>query len=298
MIDISDIRMIQVIAGSGSINKASEILSISQPTLSKRLSRLEQKLNLELFSRGVTGMVATQAARLLIKEGIHLKDQLRTIERQLELMSYKKGGVVKLGVGPIVEQILLPKVLLDYVDQNYDFKLNVTTMSSEALLKHLRKGSIDLAIGPFIPSNIADDMASPLHLSEKIIVAVRAGHELTRQVDLNHESLNRFKAIVPNIPEHMRQKIRRALRNPLLEPQIVCENYSTAKTIVMNSDFITAGPESLFRNEFANGEMVKLELPISLNWNCMCVVKPETLSIPIVNEIVSIFSLYMNEVNV
>jgi len=40
MLDISDIQMISVIAEEGSINRACEILHISQPTLSKRLSRL------------------------------------------------------------------------------------------------------------------------------------------------------------------------------------------------------------------------------------------------------------------
>lgn len=295
MIDISDIHMIQVVADVGSINKAAELLNMSQPTLSKKVSRLEQKLNLELFSRGIAGMVPTEAANLLIEEGSHLKDQLRKVERQLELMSYKKGGVVKLGVGPIVEQILLPKVLLDYVDQNYDFKIQVTTMSSEALLKQLRKGAIDLAIGPFVESDIPDDMTSPLYLSEKIIGAVRSGHDLSSKgAALTLDAFTRFKAVTPDIPAHMGHQISRLLENTPLEPEIVCENYAMAKTIVSNSDYITAGPESLFRTEFTSGELSKLEFPIDVNWNCMCIGRPETLLIPIVKEIVSIFSQYMD----
>ena len=76
MIDISDIHLVQVVSEVGSMTKAAEQLHISQPTLSKRISRLEQKLKMALFYRDTGGMVPTEAAKLLTQKSHKLTSQL------------------------------------------------------------------------------------------------------------------------------------------------------------------------------------------------------------------------------
>jgi len=46
--DIRDIELIEAVHRTGSLSKACGELSISQPTLSKRLARLERTLGAEL----------------------------------------------------------------------------------------------------------------------------------------------------------------------------------------------------------------------------------------------------------
>ncbi|WP_422449629.1 MULTISPECIES: LysR family transcriptional regulator [unclassified Endozoicomonas] len=293
VIDISDIHMIKVVTEVGSINKAAEILSVSQPTLSKKISRLEKKVGVELFNRDSVGMVPTEAAKFLIKEGNGLRAQLQVIERQLELMSDMVGGTVRVGVGPIIEQQLLAKVLLDFAERDYQFKISVVTMSADALLDQLKKSKIDLAVGPFVDSDVPDDIVAPLKTSEKLVVAVRQGHDAVgRQVE-DLQEISNYKIITPNIPASLGGQVMVYLENAELEPDIICESYTMAKYIVMNSDYVTAGPESLFLNEFKSGELVKLEFPYDIYWQSQCLVKPETLLMPIVKEIVDLFAQYM-----
>ncbi|MGI2029612.1 LysR family transcriptional regulator [Endozoicomonas acroporae] len=294
MIDISDIHMIKVVTEVGSINKAAEILSVSQPTLSKKISRLEKKVGVELFNRDSVGMVPTEAAKFLIKEGNGLRAQLQVIERQLELMSDMVGGTVRVGVGPIIEQQLLAKVLLDFAERDYQFKISVVTMSADVLLDQLKKSKIDLAVGPFVHSDVPDDIVAPLKTSEKLVVAVRQGHDAVgRQVE-DLQAISNYKIITPNIPASLGGQVMVYLENAELEPDIICESYTMAKYIVMNSDYVTAGPESLFLNEFASGELVKLEFPYDIYWQSQCLVKPETLLMPIVKEVVDLFAQYMD----
>lgn len=59
-IDIRDIALIEAVHSTGSLSKACVELSISQPTLSKRVARLRSTLGAELFFRYSTGLVATQ----------------------------------------------------------------------------------------------------------------------------------------------------------------------------------------------------------------------------------------------
>ncbi|MCG8610559.1 MAG: LysR family transcriptional regulator [Pseudomonadales bacterium] len=295
VLDISDIHMIKVISEVGSINKAAELLNVSQPTLSKKVGRLEQKIKMELFSRDNVGMVPTQAAKLILEEGVDLRNQMGFIERQLELMANLIGGTVKIGVGPIIEQIMLPKVLLDFADQSYQFKVSVVTLSQQGLLNQLRTSEIDLAIGPFADDEVPDEYVVPLQTSDKIVVAVREGHKLAKQRSVTLEDFSQFKVVSPNIPKSLGTQVSSLVQNAALEPHIVCENYNLAKTIIANSDYVTAGPETLFRKEFASGELIKLEFPVEVLWHCKCLVKPETLMTPVIQEVVNIFSQYMEE---
>jgi DNA-binding transcriptional LysR family regulator len=57
--DIDRVRYFCVLAKSGSITKASEVLRISQPALSKAIKLLEKETNLNLLEREGRGLVLT-----------------------------------------------------------------------------------------------------------------------------------------------------------------------------------------------------------------------------------------------
>ncbi|MGY0312609.1 LysR family transcriptional regulator [Alteromonas macleodii] len=294
MIDVSDIHMIQVISEVGSINKAAELLHVSQPTLSKKVSRLEKKIDMELFDRDISGMVPTEAAKFLVMQSDTLKNHLHVIERQLELMANKIGGVVRVGVGPIIEQLILPNVLLDFAEQNYEFKVVVSVLPAEELLNRLGSGHIDIAIGPFAQQDASSAFVSPLHSAQKLVVAVRPGHSISTKGTVSFDDLLSNKLVAPDVPKSMGRDIQTLMAGSALEPDITCESYAMAKLVVQNSDYITAGPEALFQKEFEEGKLIKLTFAADVTWQCKCLVKPQTLLSPRVKEIVSIFGQYMS----
>jgi DNA-binding transcriptional LysR family regulator len=294
VIDISDMQIIKAIAEAGSINKAAEVLSMSQPTLSKKVSRLEQKIKLELFVRDNTGMLPTPAARFLINESENLTVQLHNLERQLELMAGMVGGVVKIGVGPITEQFLMSKVLLDFAERDYKFKISVVTMAVDSLIDQLVSSQIDIAVGIFSKDSVPEGCLTPLKVHEKMVVAVRNGHELAKQSAINlHELLN-CKSVLPRMPKSLGENLGSAQLVREVKPDITCESYSMARLIVANTDYITIGPESLFHKEFLSGKLVMLELEEEIDLQFICLVKPESMKMPIVKEVVGIFAQYMS----
>lgn len=293
MLDVSDINMIQVISEVGSINKAAEILCVSQPTLSKKVARLEQKINLSLFYRDNSGMHATEAAKLLLSESENLKQQLAVIERRLELMANLVGGNVKIGVGAIVEQDILPKVLLDFAEQNYHFGITVVTLSAEGLLEALKNSQIDIAVGPFSQDQLSLEITSTHKKSDKLVVVARAGHELQNKKNISLAEVMNHKVISPNVPKSLGNQVVDALSGEVIKPTIINDNYSMAKTIVSNSDFISVGPESLFHAELNSNKLCSISFDKDIVWECRCLVKPEILLVPIIKEIVELFGQYM-----
>ena len=93
MLDITDLRMVETITQTGSLTRAAEDLHVSQPTLSKRLSRLESQLGAKLFHRAPHGLAPTQIAHYLVEQSQPLKANITSIERQVErIVNHDQGA--------------------------------------------------------------------------------------------------------------------------------------------------------------------------------------------------------------
>lgn len=215
MLDVSDIHILNTITETGSINKAAEKLFMSQPTLSKRVTRLEQVLKVELFHRHSTGMKPTEITNYLINNGKQIQSKLDAMCRHVELLSNLEGGTLNIGVSPIIEQLFFPKVLMDFVEDSKNVEITFQVELPDKLQQGVIDGEIDIAIGPFAPSELAHELVVTEVKDDFLIFVVRAGHPVSLLDGTVHTSkLNDYPSIGP------------AMNKP----------------IVMMSDHFTAGP--------------------------------------------------------
>lgn len=293
-LDVSDIHLIKTVAGIGSVNKAAEVLHISQPTLSKRLSRLEQVLGASLFHRHNGGMIATEVASYIIAKGEGLTSQINVIERQVEMMASLLSGSLSVGVGPIIEQLFFPKVILDFVEETRNVELSLRTESAEQLLELLAAGEIDIAIGPFATNELNGEyQVFPVKTSEIILVA-RSDHPIfTYEPDEILGKLRDYPSIAPTIPTQMSRWVDQFNLSGI--PKIKCDNYTTSKSVIMVSDYISGGPELVFRRELESGQCKKIPLNVDVKWSSYCVTRPESMHSPVVEKFLSILSRYTDE---
>ena len=75
-----DIEYVTSIAQYKSITKAAEALYITQPSLSRSINKLEQRLGLKLFYRKSDGVELTQAGAVYVEYG----EQILRLQRQME----------------------------------------------------------------------------------------------------------------------------------------------------------------------------------------------------------------------
>ncbi|ARU56817.1 LysR family transcriptional regulator [Oleiphilus messinensis] len=295
MLDSTDINMVQVISEVGSISKAAEMLNMSQPTLSKRLARLESSLGLSLFHRYNGGMLPLHAANFIMENGIQVQSKLNSIHRHLKMLSNLEEGTLNIGVGPIIEQIYFPKVLLDFTEETSNVRITLTTDSGERLLQLIQEGSIDVGIGPFRKSDIPEDLISRSVQSANIILVCRSGHPVLDDIKGNGVvsllDLSKYPNIGPSTPDSYKEHLPEEFKK--FRPLITCENYMSSKSIVSCSDYITGGPEILFEKEIRNGSLVKIPTNFTMQWSSFCIVRPESINIPSVKKFLDIFSSYL-----
>ncbi len=292
--DISDIDLIRTVSKSGSLTHSSSILNTSQPTLSKKLARLEDQLNAQLFHRSTTGLVPTEVANYIVSKSEPLRGQLTEIERHVELMTQLETGTVNLGVGPIIEQILLPSVLSEFIATTGDVALSIVTEDDETLLELFEASSLDLVVGPFR----ADDwqregfMAIPM-ITDEVVAAARVGHPIFEYKTIDEKVLNQFPWAAPKTPGTTRQ----AKGGPSLQdPKILSDNYDLLKKVTVNSDVLCAAPRAVFKEEMERGLLRELNVDLKVTWESALIIRAETLATALPKHAVGLFEAASEQV--
>ena len=148
--DIRDIELIEAVHRTGTKTNAFKELTISQPTMSKRLARIERTLGAELFFRYSTGLVATPVADYVLSQSHQARSQLRDIKRHVELMTSLDSGELRLGVGPIVEQLMLPQVLSRFLETTGDVSVSIVGEVDLNLLMLFADAELDIIVAHFL----------------------------------------------------------------------------------------------------------------------------------------------------
>ena len=97
-IKLRDLRILRTVVEAGSMGKASESLSVSQPAVSKAIAALERSLGVRLLDRTPQGVEPTNYGRVLVDCGVAVFDDLRQGLKQIELLSDPTGGNFGLAV--------------------------------------------------------------------------------------------------------------------------------------------------------------------------------------------------------
>ena len=297
--DTQDIALIRIIAETGSLTKAAKSLYMSQPTLSKKLARIESQLNTTLFHRSPRGLIPTSVTNYIIAEAEPLNAQLARIERHVEQLNDLETGVIRLGVGPIIEQVLLPDVLKRFVERTGDIRISIITDDADKLLDQLNHAKLDVIAGPFRAEdfNIKEHTALPL-TGDPIIQVARSHHPLFDAMLFKSEletpasqaaNAERYPLAAPRVQGSV-------TREPVItKPEghrktIVCDNYALLKNLTQTTDCICAGPERLFAAEIEANLLKRIpnSYPI-LEWQSACITRPESLTIPLVKLLIEIF---------
>lgn len=142
----TEAQIIKVLAEERNMRKAAERLFLSQPALSQRLQSIEKDWGSPLFLRSQKGLTSTPAGELVIQYAIEMTTRREEVFEQLQALSTKVHGTLKIACASIVGHTWLPKVLKDYVQQYPDAKISLITGWSSEIVKALHDGEAHIGI--------------------------------------------------------------------------------------------------------------------------------------------------------
>ncbi|TLS37716.1 LysR family transcriptional regulator [Pseudalkalibacillus caeni] len=144
--NLSEFRILSVLAEECNMRRASEKLYVSQPALSQRLQNIEKAWGVQIFLRSQKGLTVTPEGERIIEFVMDTLKREEKVRDELTSLSSEVHGTLKLAVASIIGQYWLPKALKKFVD-NYPYvKVSLITGWSSEILKHLYEDEIHIGI--------------------------------------------------------------------------------------------------------------------------------------------------------
>ena len=115
------------IVEQGSFSKAAEKLGITQPTVSKQIDRLEDKLGSRLFKRSTRKLILTAAGERYYERAVEIDALVQSAEHEIRHISSKDASVLRIATSPALATNVLPPVLKKLLEKHPDtrFQLRV-----------------------------------------------------------------------------------------------------------------------------------------------------------------------------
>ena len=142
-IDWRSWHLFLAIAECGSLNKAAQSLSSSQPTLSRQLLLLEKQLGRTLFDRSTRGLVLTEFGQTLLEESRNMAASADKLQRLVQGQDISLSGTVRLSVNEMVAQYYLPSILPEFLNLYPRLQVQVVVTNQ---ITSLDKRDADIAI--------------------------------------------------------------------------------------------------------------------------------------------------------
>lgn len=134
------------VAKHKNISKAAEELYISQPAISKSLSKLEENLGCSLFQRTSRGVTLTTEGAILYER---IKDAFQSIEAgESELRHRNELGIgqIRIGVSTTLCKYILLPYLNQFINEHPHIKVTIACQSTFHTIQLLENGSIDVGL--------------------------------------------------------------------------------------------------------------------------------------------------------
>ncbi len=254
-VDLRLLKHAMALLEHGSFSRAADAIHVSQPTLSRSIKELEQRVGLPLFNRDRSGTGPTDFGRVFIEHARELLARAADLEREVALAKGLQSGEVALGLGPYVAEALGSECAARFVAAHPAIRLRIVTDSPAAVAHALRARTIDIAVADASALD-EDDLEVLVQLPPiEAFVIVRAGHPLCGQPAVQMPALLDYPyAQVVMLPPRILKPILSARparsskpRPPF--PAIECPSARLATKIVAGSDAFTFATLGMVQEE-------------------------------------------------
>lgn len=288
MFETSDIYRIVILAQEGSFNKAAQRLNISQPALTKRVARFEDTLGVKLFHRSNRGIILTEYGKKIITDGQGIVKQAGILERELLMMAGKEIGSLRFGVGPVIEEEILTKVLGEFLHSYPAIGITVKVDNGANLMNLLEEGEIDIAIGAFSDPHKFPEFNIELLGRRNVVFVARPEHPLftNSPEKIPVQQMLEYPMAAPDIPISIENWLTQRKYEPRSKHgYLLSENYSLLRAVVKSTNHFSGGPDILFSQDIKNGTLKILPLAEMTKWEAYIVMRPEAVHSPLVHAI-------------
>ncbi|HIR27298.1 MAG TPA: LysR family transcriptional regulator, partial [Candidatus Choladousia intestinigallinarum] len=144
-----ELRVLQyflTVAQEEGINRAADVLHITQPTLSRQLSQLEEEVGVKLFHRGARKITLTNEGILLKRRAEEILALVDKTEKELVEQEQLVDGKIVIGSGEVAAVQALPPIIRSFREKYPLVTYDIFTANADVVKEQMEKGLIDIGI--------------------------------------------------------------------------------------------------------------------------------------------------------
>lgn len=201
------LRYFLTVVREENITRASEVLHITQPTLSRQLATLEEELGVKLFERGARKLALTNEGALLRRRAEELVALADKTEREFASQSASLEGCINIGTGEAAAVSALARCCEAFHEQHPLVSFDLLTATADVVKERMDKGLLDAGL---LIEPVSMDMYDYIRIAEREEwhVFMRANDPLAEKDSLTAAELSELPLILPR-----RTSVRSELSN-------------------------------------------------------------------------------------
>lgn len=194
--EIRVLRYFLTVVREESITKAADVLHITQPTLSRQLSQMEDDIGVKLFHRGTRKITLTNEGMLLRRRAEEILQLVDNTEKELVEQEEQIEGKITIGCGELASVQVLSELIAAFSRKHPGVTFDIFTATADLVKEQMDKGLIDIGL-LLEPVDIEKYEFIRLAMKERWVVLMRPDDKLAEKESVCAKDLSKLPVILP-----------------------------------------------------------------------------------------------------
>lgn len=257
MVKADDIFLFVHVVEEGSFSKVAEKLELTNSVVSKRISRLEEALNVQLLHRTTRRLHLTDAGISLLDKAKQAKVLLDTAQNNVSSYSNEIKGKLKITVPAVSARLVISKAIADFCKIYPDIEIELAVNNS---FVDLIAEGYDLAIRT---ANLADSTLIGRRLIDsRWIVCATPKYLQEHSNVLSPNDLQKHECLIyknqTTNPENWKFSTRGTETNVQVKGRFYTNDLDSLRQAALSDFGIAYLPRALVHRELLSGELINL----------------------------------------
>ncbi len=247
-LDPRHLEILAAIVDQGGLTEGAVALGKSQPSVSRSVAMLEERVGAQLFEPQRRPLRPTELCLALAEAGRSIRTANESASRIVAGYSSGRSGAVRIAGTPIFMDGVVSGMIAGFQSENPDVRIDQRYGYVSELIHRLDSDTLDLAILPIRDSEVPESFRFTQILQGRNVIASRAGHPLARKSPVRLKDIAVYPWIAPPADSPLYHDLRAVLFSIGMRDFKVSftgGSLSAVTNILSGSDALTVLPYSV-----------------------------------------------------
>ncbi|GAB3798058.1 LysR substrate-binding domain-containing protein [Virgibacillus kimchii] len=221
--DIRQVTYFAEVAKQKSFTKAAATLHVSQPSLSKTIKNLEEKLGTPLFYRAAKGLELTDTGQVFLANAKNVLDAFDNLTAELDDVGELKKGEIKIGIPPIIGAAFFSTLISKYIELYPSIQMSLNEVGSNKIKQEVSEGELDVGLICNLPIQ-KENYETIRLLKDPLMLIMHRDNPLAVREEIKFSDIEHEPMILYRRDFSLHDRIMEACRNHGFYPNVVCES--------------------------------------------------------------------------